>query len=167
MPERHRFQALSSLLLLIMLLGGCSTVPPGSADRYGGRDSAGYTNPGARSDIVRVAAAQIGTPYRYGGNSRQGFDCSGLVEYAHRHVGIRVPRTTAEQWRSARAVRGSELMPGDLVFFSLQGFKSRHVGIYEGNGVFIHAPSSGKLVSRASLENPYWRERLVGAGTFL
>jgi cell wall-associated NlpC family hydrolase len=110
--------------------------------------------------------SQIGRPYRYGGNSRSGFDCSGLVQYSHEQAGITVPRTTGGQWRHGRPVSQSGLRPGDLVFFSIGPGKARHVGIYEGGGVFIHAPSSGKKVSRASLDNPYWRDRLVGGRSF-
>jgi cell wall-associated NlpC family hydrolase len=148
-------------VLAAITLGGCATSPPGHGD------GTNYRVSPARADLVRVAAAQIGTPYRYGGNSRTGFDCSGLVEYAHRSVGLQVPRTTAGQWRSARAVDTNTLSPGDLVFFSFSGGKSRHVGIYEGDGTFIHAPSSGKHVGRASLDNPFWRRSLVGARSFL
>ncbi len=121
-----------------------------------------------RAALLEVVRAQIGAPYRYGGSSpATGFDCSGLVHYAHRHLGIEVPRTTAAQWRAAPAPRRPHLVPGDLLFFELGRDKGRHVAIYEGGGRFIHAPSPGKRVGRASLDNPFWRERLVGARSFL
>ena len=156
------------ILLLAALgapwLGGCGSLSP----------TVSTPNPAAqqpvsasRNELVRVAAGQIGTPYRYGGNSRRGFDCSGLVQYAHRQIGVDVPRTTRQQWSRAQRPGRRHLIPGDLVFFALDGEKSRHVGIYEGRGVFIHAPSSGKRVSRASLDNPFWRDRLIGARSFL
>jgi cell wall-associated NlpC family hydrolase len=63
-------------------------------------------------------------------------------------------------------VPGRGLQPGDLVFFRLEGRKVNHVGIYAGNGEFVHAPSSGKQVTMASLENPYWQRRMVGAGHY-
>ncbi len=140
-------------------------MPPGES----GVAPAGPGGPTAstRNAVVNVAAQQIGTPYRYGGNTRRGFDCSGLVEYAHRQAGIDVPRTTAEQWANARSTDRRLMLPGDLLFFRIGGYKRRHVGIYEGDGVFIHAPSSGKSVGRASLDNQYWRRRLIGAKTFL
>ena len=78
-----------------------------------------------------------------------------------------VPRTAASQLAQARVPDRPNLLPGDLLFFNIDAQKSRHVGIYEGDGVFIHAPSSGKRVSRASLDNPYWGERLVASRTFL
>ncbi|MCG6967603.1 MAG: C40 family peptidase [Chromatiaceae bacterium] len=120
-----------------------------------------------RHEVIQVAASQVGIPYRYGGNSRRGFDCSGLVQYAHRQAGIEIPRTTESQWASARTPDRRQLLPGDLLFFDVDDKKSRHVAIYEGDGLFIHAPSSGKRVSRASLDNPYWQSRLIGTKTFL
>jgi cell wall-associated NlpC family hydrolase len=89
------------------------------------------------------------------------------VQYSHREAGIQVPRTTGLQWQHARTPRRENLVPGDLLFFRMGTAKSRHVGIYAGDGVFIHAPSSGKRVGRASMDNPFWRRRLIGAKTFL
>jgi murein DD-endopeptidase len=148
-----------------LVLAGCGSMPPSES----GAAPAGPSGPTAstRDAVVNVAAQQIGTPYRYGGNTRRGFDCSGLVEYTHRRAGIDVPRTTAEQWTNARSTDRRLLLPGDLLFFRIGEHKRRHVGIYEGDGVFIHAPSSGKSVGRASLDNEYWRRRLIGAKTFL
>lgn len=150
---------------LVLLLGACGSLPDQTA--VTARGAALPAAAGARADLVRVAARQIGTPYRYGGNTRRGFDCSGLVQFAHRQLGIEVPRTTVQQWRHAHRPARPHLVPGDLVFFSLDGDKQRHVGIYEGGGVFIHAPSSGKTVSRASLDNPFWQQRMIGARSFL
>lgn len=114
--------------------------------------------------IVAQARRQLGIPYRYGGANPRGFDCSGLVHYTHRQVGFKVPRNTQRQYHAARTVSLRALQPGDLLFFKIDDSKPSHVGIYEGNGVFIHAPSSGKRVSRARLSNPYWRVRLLKAG---
>jgi cell wall-associated NlpC family hydrolase len=150
----------------LVALHGCGTSPHSGPSIAGG----GYTDldiSPARREVVQHAGRQIGRPYRYGGSDRQGFDCSGLVQYTHRKAGLKVPRTTASQWRQAQLPERKNLLPGDLLFFSIGWRKSRHVGIYEGNGVFIHAPSSGKKVSRASLDNPYWRSRLIAAKSFL
>jgi len=163
--HRANFSVLRWLLLAASLgLAGCLSTP--SADR--GYSAAG-TGPVSdqRMMVIRVASRMIGTPYRYGGNNPRGFDCSGLVQYTHAHAGLSIPRTTGEQWRYADRPRRRHLLPGDLVFFDLGSQKASHVGIYEGGGVFIHAPSSGKRVSRASLDNPYWQNRMVGARTFL
>ena len=116
--------------------------------------------------VVNIARDMLGTPYRYGGSSPQGFDCSGLVSYAYRQAGIQVPRTSVGQYRDSLKVPLHNLQPGDLLFFRLQPPKVSHVGIYDRDGRFIHAPSSGKSVSYASLDNPYWREHLIGAGRF-
>lgn len=146
-------------------LSGCGTAPVSGPTTTGNETHHQVST--TRHEVVRVAEQLIGTPYRYGGNTRKGFDCSGLVQYTHRKVGVPVPRTTASQWRQARVPDRRDLLPGDLLFFSIDVQKTRHVGIYEGDGVFIHAPSSGKRVSRASLENPYWGSRLIATKTFL
>jgi cell wall-associated NlpC family hydrolase len=120
-----------------------------------------------RERLVAVAEQQLGVPYRCGGSDDRGFDCSGLVYYAHARVGIRVPRTAASQQRAAQHVPLHRLRAGDLLFFRIDGGKGDHVGIYQGDGRFIHAPSSGKRVSRGRLDNPYWRERLTAVGSYL
>ena len=135
---------------LSVLLWACASAPPVRAP----------------AGTVELARQLIGTPYRYGGSDPSGFDCSGLVQYVHARAGLRVPRTTRQQYRAARRVSLSDLRPGDLLFFRRNGRGVSHVGIYEGGGRFIHAPSSGKRVSRATLDNPYWRRRLAGAGRF-
>lgn len=143
---------LTLLLAALLLLGACSTSPK----HAGSSDSAG---------AVKVASQMLGVPYRYGGRSpRAGFDCSGLVYYSHHRVGIELPRTTRDQFRSTRPVKRSKLRRGDLVFFRIKGRKVSHVGIYLGDRQFIHAPSSGKRVSVASLDNPYWKKRFVRGG---
>jgi cell wall-associated NlpC family hydrolase len=109
----------------------------------------------------------LGIPYRYGGSTpRRGFDCSGLVYYAFRKTGIRVPRTTGAQLRHAQTVPLPEILPGDLLFFRQRSSRVSHVGIYAGDGWFIHAPSRGKRVSWESLQSSYWKPRLVAAGRY-
>ena len=147
------------------MLAGCGT-SPGPGPRFASGYAAHEVS-SARHEVVRTAGQMIGTPYRYGGNNRQGFDCSGLVQYTHRQAGVDVPRTAAAQLAQSRVSDRQRLLPGDLLFFEIDWQKSRHVGIYEGDGLFIHAPSSGKRVSRASLENPYWGSRLIARRTFL
>jgi cell wall-associated NlpC family hydrolase len=113
-----------------------------------------------------VASEMVGTPYRLGGETPRGFDCSGLVHYAYGQAGVSVPRLTREQYKGSRRVSLDQLQPGDLVFFRIRGGRLSHVGIYAGDGRFIHAPSRGKRVRYARLDNPYWRKRWVGAGRF-
>lgn len=107
----------------------------------------------------------VGVPYRFGGTSPRGMDCSGLVQYAYREAGIRVPRTVADQRRHSFPVSMDELRAGDLLFFRLGG-RISHVGIYLGQQSFVHAPRTGKRVSVTSLDSSYWKKRLVGAGRF-
>ena len=105
----------------------------------------------------------IGVPYVYGGRTPKGFDCSGLVYYSYQQAGIKVPRTSKEQFKAARRVSLPDAQPGDLLFFR-GGRKISHVGIYIGNGYFVHAPSTGKTVSVANLDNTYYREHFDRAG---
>ena len=112
--------------------------------------------------IVNAAARYIGTPYVYGGTSPSGFDCSGLVQYACRKVGISVNRSSRAQYSNGVAVSRANLQPGDLVFFSKGGSIS-HVAIYAGNGQVIHAPRPGKTVTYASLDTLASYSKYVGA----
>jgi cell wall-associated NlpC family hydrolase len=150
-------QRLVFVSLLALAAQGCaSTAPSPSAHPV---DVGG-------DPVVAAAAGMVGTPYRYGGTSPQGFDCSGLVYYAHRRAGISVPRTTGQQLHRARRVALENVRPGDVLFFELEGNKVSHVGIYAGADRFIHAPSTGKQVSYSSLHSPFWSSRLRGAGRF-
>lgn len=164
---RLRHLATAGLLVAsALLLSGCSSPMRSHAP---GSEQAPVRAPsthGPRQRVVNTALAALGTPYRYGGDGPHGFDCSGLVQYSHAAAGVRVPRVTTQQRRHARPVPLSRLQPGDLVFFHIEP-KGRHVGIYLGNGDFIHAPSSGKRVSISNLQQRYWQERLVAAGSYL
>jgi cell wall-associated NlpC family hydrolase len=162
----HLYGALWTTLLLLVAVGlsGCGSTPPQRIDLTS-PDSAPLSD--RRAQVVRTAQSQLGAPYRYGGNGPSGFDCSGLVEFTHRQAGVAVPRTAATQWQHANTLDRTYLLPGDLVFFSLGSRKPRQVGIYTGGGEFIHAPSSGGVVSRASLDDPYWRSNWLGSRSFL
>ena len=110
-----------------------------------------------------IAVRQVGIPYRYGGASTRGFDCSGLVHFAYTGVGHRVPRTTGELWRRLAPVTGDSLRVGDVLFFRIDGTIS-HVGLYLGNGRFVHAPASGRDVSVETLQSPFYRDAFVRGG---
>ena len=105
----------------------------------------------------------VGKPYRYGGNSPSGFDCSGLVQYSYDRAGVSVPRTTRSQLKAGTPVAAHSLREGDLVFFDQEGRKYSHVGIYIGDGRFVHAPSSGKKVRIDRLDKRYWEKHFVAA----
>jgi cell wall-associated NlpC family hydrolase len=109
----------------------------------------------------------VGVPYRYGGTDpRGGFDCSGLVFYTYTAAGRAVPRTSQAQFNAARKIPLGKASEGDLVFFQDQE-KLSHVGIYLGDGLFVHAPSSGSTVTVATLDTPYYQRHLVAVGRLL
>lgn len=122
--------------------------------------------PSARDTVVLTAQSMLGRPYRYGGTGPRSFDCSGLVWFSYGRAGIDIPRTAQQQFHAAQRIRRRQLEPGDLIFFDIGGTKISHVGIYVGEGEFVHAPSSGKQVSMESLDNPYWRDRIIGTGHY-
>ena len=109
----------------------------------------------------------VGKPYRMGGESpSSGFDCSGLVQFSYRQAGLAVPRSTEQQLRQSKSVKPSSLRRGDLVFFDQEGKKHSHVGIYLGDGRFVHAPSSGKRVRVDRLDSRYWQAHLSAVRRF-
>lgn len=151
-------------VLLALLLVGCAGAPPRSAP--GGSTGTGEVVPGLGERIVQGAIAQLGKPYRYGGSGPEAFDCSGLVHFVHAALGITVPRTTAEQFRQAQPVSPSQLAEGDLLFFRMEGQEVSHVGIYAGDGRFVHAPQTGRPVEARALADPFYSARLLGSGRF-
>lgn len=118
--------------------------------------------PARRAEAARVATRYVGAPYRWGGSSPSGFDCSGLVSYSFTRVGITLPRTVAEQFQEGVRVSRRELRPGDVVFFD----GLRHNGIYIGNGRFVHAARSARAVMVSRLDGPWYRAHWVGARRF-
>lgn len=121
--------------------------------------------PAATPTIVTVATSLLGVRYRYGGVSpEKGFDCSGFVYYSHQQLGIELPRAIEAQFALTRPVARQNLSPGDLVFFRTRRGRLQHVGIYLGQNRFIHAPSTGKVVSITTLDNAYWKPRFARGG---
>ncbi len=113
-------------------------------------------------NVMRAAYSVIGTPYVFGGTSPYGFDCSGFTQYAFARAGVYLPRTADSQLYAGRQISMSQLRPGDLIFFTTYEAGASHVGIYVGNGNFIHAGSStGVTVSSAF--TGYWGARYYGA----
>lgn len=148
-------------------LQGCSSLPPvqPAGTPPMARPSAPPLNAG--NEIAMRAFSLLGSPYRWGGSGPKRFDCSGLVHFVYAEIGVAVPRTVAEQYSAARRVDLDEIAPGDLLFFRISGRRVSHVAIYAGEGRFIHAPKTGRRVELRTLDDEYYRPRLVAAGRFL
>lgn len=147
------------------VLNGCAShkaAPPEQAESYQLR-RAPVSAVGEHA--ARTASSLVGSPYRYGGQTPDGFDCSGLVYYSYQAAGQSVPRTSTQQFQAARPIPIAQARAGDLLFFRYE-HKVSHVGIYLGDQRFVHAPSSGKPVSVASLRDEHYRNHFVGAGRF-
>ena len=126
-------------------------------------------DPAKANAVLMRAISLVGTPYRYGGNTPEGgFDCSGLVNYVFRDMlDLRLPRTSRELAATqGPRIATDRLASGDLVFFGSDG-QVGHVGIYVGEGRFVHAPNSGGTVRLDRLDGAWWREHYTGARRLL
>lgn len=175
-PVPHPPRRLSTAILLAaaaVLLSACgggkatrsAAPPPPRPVPAQSWPSVTPADPQAANAVLMRAIGLVGTPYRYGGNTPEsGFDCSGLVAYVYREMlDLRLPRTS----RELAGVQGPKIDPqrlatGDLVFFGSAGSVT-HVGIYVGEGRFVHAPSSGGTVRLDSLAGHYWKDHYSGA----
>jgi cell wall-associated NlpC family hydrolase len=158
-----RYLARSTLVVLFALLAACAGKPP--APPIAEAPSTPHAMPGIAEDVLFSALGLVGTPYRWGGNTPDsGFDCSGLISYVYRDMlDLRLPRSSSELARlQGPKINQDRLAPGDLVFFGSGGNVS-HVGIYVGEGRFVHAPSSGGSVRLDHLDGSYWRDHYTGA----
>ena len=117
-------------------------------------DSEGIASSNKASQIVSIATQQLGKSYVWGATGPNSFDCSGLVQYVYKQIGISLPRTTYQQEYQGKAVSLNELRPGDLLFLGNYG-SAYHVAIYIGNGNFIQAPTSGQSVKITNMN--YYR----------
>ena len=117
------------------------------------------------NELVMYAVSLADTPYRYGGASPEnGFDCSGFVGHVFRHsLKITLPRTSRELSRIGQAVKHHQLRPGDLVFFNTQESAYSHVGIFVGDGKFVHAPKTGSRIRVEKMNEQYWANHYDGA----
>ncbi|WP_420555404.1 C40 family peptidase [Neptuniibacter marinus] len=147
-------RSINLLLFLILILQGCSS--------YSTRTPTASVNIQPQSPVASALLSQHkswkGTPYRWGGQSRQGVDCSAFTQLTYKTIFEQhLPRTTIAQVNSGIKVKQHQLIPGDLVFFKLGGNTQRHVGVYVEQGIFLHA-STSQGVTLSRLDNPYWKQ---------
>jgi cell wall-associated NlpC family hydrolase len=156
----------SACLVVVALLGGCASVPPAPPPPEA-RPAPPALPAERAADVVLTAMSFLDTPYRRGGNSaEQGFDCSGFTRHVYAQtLALALPRRSEDQarWQALREVERAALTPGDLVFFNTLQRTFSHVGIYLGDGKFIHAPRSGAAVRVEDMRNGYWAPRFDGA----
>ncbi|TAN41301.1 MAG: LysM peptidoglycan-binding domain-containing protein [Nitrospirae bacterium] len=117
--------------------------------------------------VTTFAKKMLNIPYKFGGTSILGIDCSGYVRKVYGFLGVNLPRTAREQFKEGEAIDREELSIGDLVFFRTYASFPSHVGIYLGNNLFIHASSKGRRVTIDSLETPYYLKRFIGGKRLL
>ena len=153
-------------ITLLGMLSGCASGPSQTAHSKVSKRPVSTPAPRHASIGERAAAValhQVGIPYRYGGSSTKGFDCSGLIQYSYHKAGKSIPRTTAQLWAATSVVERHELREGDVLFFKVEG-KMSHVGLYLGGQRFVHAPSSGRTVTVESLNSPFYAAAYIRAG---
>jgi cell wall-associated NlpC family hydrolase len=117
--------------------------------------------------LLRVAHGMLSVPYRFGGTTLRGLDCSGFVQKTFAFFNLDLPRSAREQFREGAEVAKADLSPGDLVFFRTYAIYPSHVGIYLGDDRFIHASSRDRRITVDSLDTPYYMERYIGAKRLL
>ena len=167
--RRNAVLALSMAMLAACGGGNVRPVPPASQASTRAWSDLQPVDPARANAVLMRAISLVGTPYRYGGNSPEGgFDCSGLVNYVYRDMlDLRLPRTSRDLFAMQHAPLSTDrLASGDLVFFGNDGAVS-HVGIYVGEGRFVHAPSSGGTVRLDRLDGHWWRDHYRGARRLL
>jgi hypothetical protein len=116
-------------------------------------------------ELVEYAKTLQGIPYKYGGTTPSGFDCSGFVGYVYKKYDIQLPRTAADQFYQGKVVSSAEMAPGDLVYFATTSSGPSHAGMYIGNSKFIHSASQG--VEITSLDSGYFKPRFLGARRYI
>jgi cell wall-associated NlpC family hydrolase len=128
---------------------------------------AGKAGESIKDRLLRVAQRMLAVPYRFGGTTLWGLDCSGFVQKTFAFLNLDLPRSAREQFREGAKVAKADLSPGDLVFFRTYAKYPSHVGIYLGDNRFVHASSRDKKVTVESLDTPYYVKRYIGAKRLL
>lgn len=174
----HGWRQWAGYLVILTLLAGCaSTSKSPSRTKKGSYQSSRTVAPVRIMHLSQTAGAQelmlhsmslVGTPYRYGGSSRDtGFDCSGMVQYLYKNaLGVSLPRTARDMAAAGIKIDKNRLRVGDLVFFNTSGNAYSHVGLYIGNDQFIHSPNSRSVIRTNTLNDSYYSRRFDGARTY-
>ncbi len=155
-------------LCMLAVLAGCSALPPPAPTPFVDRPAPRQSFPATGLDtlgLVAYATSMQGKPYRVAGDSPDnGFDCSGLVYHVYSRFELLLPRNVAAMAATLPTIPLTELQAADLLFFNTQGARYSHVGIYLGEGRFVHAPSpqTGQVII-SEINNPYWQGRITGA----
>lgn len=158
-------------ILLALLLGkvlgtsNSSDISSGLGSVLGAKTTEAASTKAA--EVIKNAQKYMGVPYVWGGNTPNGWDCSGYTQYVMRESGITIPRTAAEQYNTGSAVNKSDLKIGDLVFFTTYKPGASHVGFYMGDGKFIHASSAAQKVTINSLSEDYYSEHYIGSRRYI
>jgi cell wall-associated NlpC family hydrolase len=164
---RYKYLFYSAFVIFNSGCGSLGPTAPAPVVTAPGPPAAAPTAPprAERSEALLQALLALGLDYRYGGNNPvTGFDCSGLVAHVYLEAwNVRLPRNTSAQSKVGTPVSLAELQAGDLVFYDTQKRPYSHVGIYLGEGKFVHAPKSGAQVRIESLKSTYWTQRFNGA----
>jgi len=163
-----RLLSSTAILLLIALLTGtgCRSRKVHPEKKPAATAPADLKSLSIERNLRREIQAWLGTPYRYGGNTTKGTDCSGFVQAVYQRVyGIALPRTSRDMYAKSKKIKASDLREGDLVFFDENGKGVSHVGIYLGEGQYVHA-SSSKGVVLTPLNSAWSKSKWAGAGRY-
>lgn len=171
LPSRLARQRCLALAVLAVLLAGCASTPPakkpGKPAPRPGISLSGLKADGAGREILMYTLSLLDIEYKFGGsNPEAGLDCSGMVAYIYQNAArVKLPHNAAQIASLARPVGNSQLRVGDLVFFNTLGRPFSHMGIYIGDGKFVHAPRSNSVIRVDRLDNSYFAARYEGGRT--
>ncbi|WP_374404392.1 C40 family peptidase [Niveibacterium sp.] len=158
-----------AVLLLALAISACSSTPSRTPPEASNPAFVRLPDAALANDVVVFALGLVDTGYRFGGrNPEAGLDCSGMVSYVMEQVaGVKLPHNAAQIAARARPIERNQIRPGDLVFFNTMKRPYSHMGIYIGEGRFIHAPSTSGAVRIERLDTAYFAQRFEGARTLL